>query len=523
MIALAVTLAGCHSKPTDPPSDTTRPTVLSVSPAEGAVDVPVDARIRVVFSEAIAITTFSASTFAVNPVISGSFGFSGDTVTVNPDPALDYSTTYVVSLTTGITDLAGNRLAANKSWSFTTADNPATTPPQVIATSPSANSTDIDPTTSITATFSKTIDPTTVTTASFTVDGVTGTVSLSDSTAVFVPNDTLAFNTLHTARLDTTVTDTFGNHLTAPYTWNFTTGDDPLIPTASIWSPVDSVIIDDTVTVLVSAYQPVAVTNVEFYLDGAHVVGADDNTAPYEFFWDASAETLGSQHTIYAIAYEAGGRVGYSDTISLFCRWQPLITDRNDPSWPTDIRRILARSTDTQLEFRYEFSEAWGPDPVNDTTLDLGIYLDTDRSSLTGRTDFDGQNLNGIGAEYRIIIGLHGLEALARWDPAGGGTGQWIVLYDPNGFTYLNLPPDTNVLEFGLPWSDLGTPSAMNMVSINLWFLSPESYLADWVPDQDSGYITVRRQDRYIGEGYTQTAPRVRSSDRAAANYDNPF
>lgn len=515
---------GCPEKVDGPKGDTTPPSIETVSPAEGSLDVSVTANIQVVFSEQIDTNKITPATFVIGPSVTGSFDYSGDTVTYNPAAYLEYQTEYSVSVTTGITDLAGNRLKENKTWSFRTAGNPATTSPVVVSTVPANLATDVDASEPISVTFSKRMDAATLTTTSFSLsDGVTGTVSYVDSTAVFTPDDTLEFNTQYIATLDTTVTDTFGNKLAAPYIFSFTTGADPMIPTALIFQPVDSVIIGDTVTIGVFTTHPVAVTKVEFYLDGVYVSGADDLSAPYSFWWDASGETLASEHTIYARAYEEGGRVGFSDTITLFYQWEELITDKNDLSWPTDLKRILARSTDSLLEFRYEFWEPWGPDPVNDTTLDLGIYFDTDQNPGTGRADFDGTPLNGLGADYRVIVGLHGLDAFARWNPNSGAAGAWDTVYGPAGFAYLNLPSDTNMLEFGMAWSDMSSPSALRMVSINLWFLSEESFLPDWVPDQDSGFVLVRHENRYIGEGYTEAAAKLSRPNQAAATRENPF
>ena len=160
--------------------------------------------------------------------------------------------------------------------------------------------------------------------------------------------------------------------------------------------------------------------------------------------------------------------------------------------------------------------------------MDLGIYFDSDQYNGTGRTDFDGTQLNGLGADFRIIVGLHGLNAFARWDPNTwnpntGGYGVWVTEYDPSGFAYLNLPSDTNMLEFGLAWSDMDSPTALRMVSINLWFLSEDSFLADWVPDQGSGYITVKHKDRYIGEGYIGESSKLSRPNQAMTTHENPF
>jgi len=105
--------------------DISPPAVTSVSPDNGATDVAVNTSISATFSEpmnAVTVneTTFTAKDSANNPV-NGTIGYSGTTAIFTPDANLTSSTTYTVTITTGAMDLAGNALAANFSWSFTTA------------------------------------------------------------------------------------------------------------------------------------------------------------------------------------------------------------------------------------------------------------------------------------------------------------------------------------------------------------------------------------------------------------------
>src|SRR5690606_26919079 len=63
--------------------------------------------------------------------VSGNVSLAGSQVTFTPASRLDYNSEYTVILTGGtggIQDLAGNLLAANYSWSFTTADEPPPPP-----------------------------------------------------------------------------------------------------------------------------------------------------------------------------------------------------------------------------------------------------------------------------------------------------------------------------------------------------------------------------------------------------------
>src|SRR2546428_9404966 len=49
--------------------------------------------------------------------------------------------TYTATVTTGVKDLAGNALAGNYVWSFTTGAAPDTTPPMVTSTDPANSAT----------------------------------------------------------------------------------------------------------------------------------------------------------------------------------------------------------------------------------------------------------------------------------------------------------------------------------------------------------------------------------------------
>jgi len=106
-----------------PDADTTGPTVFDTNPANGATDVPVTAAISVQFTEAV--INVSASTFVVQTgatTIDGTIAaIDPQTYTFTPTSALPATATIDVTLTSGITDIAGNPLAAGTMFSFTTA------------------------------------------------------------------------------------------------------------------------------------------------------------------------------------------------------------------------------------------------------------------------------------------------------------------------------------------------------------------------------------------------------------------
>jgi WD40 repeat protein len=119
-------------------SDPTAPTVSSTAPSNGATNVNTGTTVKATFSEAIAPATVSASTLelrnASNALIAAtvSYDAASNTATLTPSSALAASTTYTATVkggTNGVKDLAGNALASDFVWSFTTGAAPCTQQP----------------------------------------------------------------------------------------------------------------------------------------------------------------------------------------------------------------------------------------------------------------------------------------------------------------------------------------------------------------------------------------------------------
>lgn len=208
--------------------DTTPPTVLSTTPANNAVDVPVNSVITVVFSEAMDPSTLTTSTISVKGgggPIAGTVGFSSNSATFTPSANLDSATLYTARISTGAMDLAGNPLAADYTWPFTTGGAQDNIAPTVLSTVPSNNTTRVPFNTTISATFSEAMDPSTVTTDSFKVnDGtsfIAGTVAYSGTTATFTPSAALGSGAVYTATIKTYAKDLAGNPLAVDYSWQF--------------------------------------------------------------------------------------------------------------------------------------------------------------------------------------------------------------------------------------------------------------------------------------------------------------
>ncbi len=212
-------------------ADTTRPTVTATVPVNAATGVPIGNKLSATFSEAMNPATITTSTFTLKQgasSISGAVTYSGVTAVFTPAIFLSSSTVYTATITTGVKDLAGNALAVNKVWSFTTGTTQNTSSPTVISTLPVNGATAVPIGNKLTATFSEAMDPLTITTTTFALKRgttvVSGAVTYSGVTAVFTPTSILAANTTYAATITTGARDLAGNALANNHVWSFTTG-----------------------------------------------------------------------------------------------------------------------------------------------------------------------------------------------------------------------------------------------------------------------------------------------------------
>jgi hypothetical protein len=218
--------------------------VTAVSPASNATNVGTNATATATFSEAVDALTVNSTTFtlrnAAGPVPANvSYNASTRVATLSPSSLLAPSTTYTATVLGGTTDPrvkdpAGNALAANRTWSFTTAA-PDITAPTVTAVSPAAGATGVVVSANITATFSENMDPATINGSTVFLRGPSGTsvaavvtYNTTNRQVTLNPNANLAGLTTYTATVkggasDPRVKDVAGNALAADRTWTFTT------------------------------------------------------------------------------------------------------------------------------------------------------------------------------------------------------------------------------------------------------------------------------------------------------------
>ena len=110
--------------------DSVPPTVSTTSPAKAAGSVSTNSSVSATFSEPMTNSTLNTASFTLvttpgGAAVTGTVSVSGNTATFTPSAALATSTQYTATVAAGVTDTAGNPLAADFTWSFTTAAAPA--------------------------------------------------------------------------------------------------------------------------------------------------------------------------------------------------------------------------------------------------------------------------------------------------------------------------------------------------------------------------------------------------------------
>ena len=106
-----------------PLGDIIKPTVLSTDPSNGATGVSLNKVITATFSGNMDPSSISNTSFLVkngSTVIPGSVSYTGVVATFVPTSSLAENTLYTGTITTAAKDVAGNTIASNYIWTFTT-------------------------------------------------------------------------------------------------------------------------------------------------------------------------------------------------------------------------------------------------------------------------------------------------------------------------------------------------------------------------------------------------------------------
>lgn len=226
-------------------TDEQAPQVTGFSPALNA-PAPTNTQISVSFDEDMDPETLTPQSLTLQShegggePIAGSVVYAVGTRTATFTPIshawLPSATTFTATLSTLATDLAGNPMAANTVWTFTTGDVQDTTAPVLLLASPSQGRTGVCVNPTLLLTFSEAMDPVTLTPSALTMtpsgspakvlswalsyDPLTHTASVTPS----APLSVLTHYTITLRAGAEGAQDLAGNALVAGQVWTFSTG-----------------------------------------------------------------------------------------------------------------------------------------------------------------------------------------------------------------------------------------------------------------------------------------------------------
>ena len=229
--------------------DLVTPTVVGVTPPDGAIGVGVNASLRVRFDEPVNPLTVTGATILVSDGVTAavactiSFGAGDREVVVVPHGPLTAAAVHQVTIA-GVEDLAGNPVVV-RTTQFTTGTGPDTNAPTALRLAPTGTGVPI--TVAIEVELDEPIDPIALNSDTFQViDTVTdlavagsAAVNASGSTISFVPDAPLAVGHRHSVRLSG-IADVAGN-IAGTISFTFTTGTaaDTTGPQVVAVSPAD--------------------------------------------------------------------------------------------------------------------------------------------------------------------------------------------------------------------------------------------------------------------------------------------
>ena len=241
---------------TSQPIDETPPAIVGVTPANLSRDVPVNSAVTVSFSEALDAQSITSATLTLSRLgaaapVTATVSYNAIThvATLAPLEPLLSSTSYVVSVGTGVKDVVGNALSTPFSSQFTTAAPVDNNPPTVAGFEPADGAVNIAALVIVRVTFSEamlasSLNATTVTLTN-TIGGAAVAASIAYDVATnrlsITPITALALGTGYTVTVTTGAKDVAGNGLAANFVTRFTTiAPDITPPTIISTSPANA-------------------------------------------------------------------------------------------------------------------------------------------------------------------------------------------------------------------------------------------------------------------------------------------
>ncbi|MBM9498666.1 Ig-like domain-containing protein [Leptospira sp. 201903071] len=310
---------------TGPAPDSSPPLISITNPLNTSTGFSVNGILNIAFSEALNCISVTTASFTLSDgsSVPGTVGCSSNTATFTPITSLAYNTSYTATITTAVTDMAGNSVSAPFVWTFTTGSAPDVTAPSISIVNPIHSSVGLATSTNISAAFSEGMDCTSQTTATFTLNNgafVPGTVNCSGPNAVFTPNVSLLSGTTYTATIHLGAKDLANNSIASVFSWSFTTGASPdtTPPGVSIQNLRNKSLVESGF-VIGTSNDIGGVALVEVSIDGGAYMSASGTTTwNFKLPSGTSTWSAGSQHTIAVRSKDSSGN--FSSVVSVQVR-----------------------------------------------------------------------------------------------------------------------------------------------------------------------------------------------------------
>jgi hypothetical protein len=121
MLTLLFVACAKDEAPPGGPPDTKPPTILATIPVEGDTLIPIDANIRITFSERIQAKAAAGALF-ISPPLKAEPQVKAKGAMLIIDPAVNFEPdkTYVVTIGASLSDLVGNRMISSAAFAFST-------------------------------------------------------------------------------------------------------------------------------------------------------------------------------------------------------------------------------------------------------------------------------------------------------------------------------------------------------------------------------------------------------------------
>lgn len=211
--------------------------ILATNPASGDT-VSVAPSITVFFNTDLGAGTITTETFTLQDASSQQVAASVHyddatrTASLTPTTSLQYDSEYTATLHAGLSDLYGNALSSDFSWTFYTEIDRE--PPQIQNLFPAPGAINVNPASWVRIQFGEALDAGTVNSSNVGLtdaqgNTINGTVEYESetNTIVFKPGSQLSLNTEYEVTVTTGIADAAGNALEAPTSWSFTTSATP--------------------------------------------------------------------------------------------------------------------------------------------------------------------------------------------------------------------------------------------------------------------------------------------------------